>query len=76
MNPALTPVSRIREMTNTELVAFAKEHSHLTILEREFVKRIELYVAIDVRRATLSTDYRKESDPAVQRLVDWARSRR
>ena len=42
MNPALTPLSRIREMTNAELVAFAKEHSHLTILEQEFVKRLSV----------------------------------
>lgn len=40
MNPALTPLSRIREMSNAELIAFAKEHSHLTILEQEFVKRM------------------------------------
>lgn len=41
MNPALTPLSRIREMSNAELVAFAKEHSTLTILEREFLRRME-----------------------------------
>lgn len=41
MNPALTPLSQIREMTNAELVAFAKEHSTLTILEREFLSRME-----------------------------------
>lgn len=48
MNPALTPLSQIREMTNAELVAFAKEHSSLTILEREFLRRLEsMYVAKD-----------------------------
>ena len=41
MNPALTPLSRIREMTNTELIAFAKEHGTLTILEREFLRRMD-----------------------------------
>lgn len=41
MNPALTPLSQIREMSNAELVAFAKEHSTLTILEREFLRRMD-----------------------------------
>ena len=44
MNPALTPISRIREMSNAELIAFAKEHSHLTILEQEFLWRMDLMV--------------------------------
>lgn len=48
MNPALTPLSQIREMTNAELVAFAEEHSTLTILEREFLRRMkEMYTAKD-----------------------------
>lgn len=63
MNPALTPISAVRAMSNTQLVAFAKEHSHLTILERELLKRME-----DVTRQ----ESRRER---IQSIVDWAKGR-
>jgi hypothetical protein len=63
MNPALTPISEVRAMSNAQLVAYAKEHSHLTILERELLKRME-----DVTRH----ESRREK---IQSIVDWARNR-
>lgn len=63
MNPALTPISAIRLMNNAQLVAFAREHNHLTILEREMLQRLE-----DVTRA----ENRREK---IQSIVDWAKGR-
>jgi hypothetical protein len=54
-------------MTNAELVAFAKEHPYLSILEQEFVKRMEREVAHDRRYRAIGKD--------VQSIVQWARDR-
>jgi hypothetical protein len=50
-------------MSNERLVAFAKEHSMLTILERELVARMD---AINKQQA------RKDK---VQSLFNWAKER-
>ena len=63
MNPALTPISAVREMTTEQLVAYAKEHSHLTILEREMLQRLE------------SLNRRESRRERVQSIVDWAKGR-
>jgi hypothetical protein len=63
MNPALTPISAIRVMSNAQLVAFAKEHSHLTILEREMLQRLESVTRQESRREK------------IQSIVDWAKGR-
>jgi hypothetical protein len=63
MNPALTPISEVRTMSNAQLVAFAKEHSMLTILERELVKRLEANIKHETRR------------DRIQSIVDWAKGR-
>lgn len=63
MNPALTPISEVRNMSNARLITFAKEHSILTILERELVKRLEANVKHETRREK------------IQSIVDWAKGR-
>ena len=63
MNPALTPISAVRAMTTEQLVAYAKEHSHLTILEREMLQRLE------------SLNRRESRRERVQSIVDWAKGR-
>jgi hypothetical protein len=50
-------------MSNAQLVAFAKEHSMLTILERELVKRLEANIKHETRR------------DRIQSIVDWAKGR-
>lgn len=67
MNTQVVPISRIREMTNTELVLFAKEHPYLSILEQEFLKRMEREIVHDHRYRLIGKD--------VQSIVDWARNR-
>ena len=64
MNPALTPISAVRAMTTEQLVAYAKEHSHLTILEREMLQRLESLNRRESRR-----------ERRVQSIVDWAKGR-
>ncbi len=75
MNPALTPISEIRTMNPEQLIAYAKEHSQLTILEREMLIRLEQFVKAERTKQILNKIVHDPRDKKVQGIVDWAKQR-
>jgi hypothetical protein len=69
----------IDTLSNTGLIALAREYGGLSILETELVKRLDVFVQEDIRKQERTARFFTRTDeqvtPQVRKIVEWARDR-
>jgi hypothetical protein len=66
-------------MSAAELVAASRKFDHLSILETELIKRLDVFVQEEARKQARTERFfaraNEQVAPEVRKIVDWAKAR-